>query len=33
MRLTKSLSAAALAVCLAVAVCPVAQAATEAPFT
>ena len=33
MRFTKSLSAAALAVCLAVAVCPVAQAATEAPFT
>lgn len=33
MRVTKSLSAAALAVCLAMAVCPVARAASEAPFT
>jgi len=33
MRFTESLSAAALALCLAVAAVPVAQAATEAPFT
>lgn len=33
MRFTKSLSAAALALCLTVAAVPVARAATEAPFT
>jgi len=33
MRFTESLSATALALCLAVAAVPVAQAATEAPFT
>ncbi len=32
MRFTKSLSAAALAICLTVAAAPVAQAASEAPF-
>ncbi len=33
MRFTKSLSAAALSLCLAVAAVPAARAATEAPFT